>query len=34
VHGEPLAAYALRDAIGKRLGWKADVPAPRSVANV
>ena len=33
VHGEPLAAYALRDAIAKRLGWKADVPAPRSVAS-
>jgi len=25
VHGEPLAAYALRDAIGE-MGWRADVP--------
>lgn len=27
VHGEPLAAHALRDAIGERLGWHAAVPA-------
>jgi metallo-beta-lactamase family protein len=27
VHGEPLAAHALRDAVRERLGWKADVPA-------
>ena len=26
VHGEPLAAHALRDAIRKRLGWSAEVP--------
>jgi metallo-beta-lactamase family protein len=27
VHGEPLAAHALRDAIGERFGWHAAVPA-------
>jgi metallo-beta-lactamase family protein len=27
VHGEPLAAYSLRDAIRERLGWNAEVPA-------
>ena len=27
VHGEPLAAHALRDAIEERLGWCARVPA-------
>ena len=27
VHGEPLAAQALRDAIRAELGWKAEVPA-------
>jgi metallo-beta-lactamase family protein len=26
VHGEPLAAHALRDAIEERLGWRAGVP--------
>jgi len=26
VHGEPLAAHALRDAIAARLGWEANVP--------
>jgi len=28
VHGEPLAAHALRDEIGKRLHWSASLPAP------
>lgn len=28
VHGEPLAAHALRDAVRGRFGWKAEVPAP------
>jgi metallo-beta-lactamase family protein len=28
VHGEPLAAHALRDAISERLGWSARVPRP------
>ncbi|TAK52142.1 MAG: MBL fold metallo-hydrolase [Betaproteobacteria bacterium] len=27
VHGEPLAAHALRDAIAARFGWRAQVPA-------
>jgi len=27
VHGEPLAAHALRDGIRKQLGWRAEVPA-------
>ena len=27
VHGEPLAANALRDAIEKRLRWRASLPA-------
>jgi len=27
VHGEPLAAHALRDEIERRLGWRAAVPA-------
>ena len=28
VHGEPLSAHALRDAIATDLGWSARVPAP------
>jgi metallo-beta-lactamase family protein len=28
VHGEPLAAHALRDEIERRLRWKASVPGP------
>jgi metallo-beta-lactamase family protein len=28
VHGEPLAAHALRDAIAARFGWDVAVPAP------
>jgi metallo-beta-lactamase family protein len=28
VHGEPLAAHALRDGIEERYGWHARVPAP------
>jgi metallo-beta-lactamase family protein len=27
VHGEPLAAHALRDGIRKQLSWRAEVPA-------
>jgi len=27
VHGEPLAAHALRDAVRSRYGWAAEVPA-------
>jgi metallo-beta-lactamase family protein len=27
VHGEPLAAYSLRDAINEKPGWRAAVPA-------
>ena len=27
VHGEPLAAHALRDAVRERFGWRAAVPA-------
>jgi metallo-beta-lactamase family protein len=27
VHGEPLAAHALRDAVRDKLGWAAEVPA-------
>ncbi|MEW6688869.1 MAG: MBL fold metallo-hydrolase [Pseudomonadota bacterium] len=34
VHGEPLAAHALRDEIEKRFGWKAAVPALGQVAEV
>ena len=29
VHGEPLAAHALRDQIEKRFGWRAAVPSAR-----
>ena len=29
VHGEPLAAQALRQEIARRYGWRARVPAPR-----
>lgn len=28
VHGEPLSAHALRDAIHERMGWQAAVPQP------
>jgi metallo-beta-lactamase family protein len=31
VHGEPLAAHALRDAIEKRFGWTARVPELQAV---
>ena len=31
VHGEPLASYALRDAIRARPGWQAEVPEPGAV---
>jgi metallo-beta-lactamase family protein len=34
VHGEPPSAYALRDAIGKRLSWKAEVPARGAVTSL
>ena len=33
VHGEPLAAHVLRDAIEARYGWRAAVPAPRQAAE-
>ena len=34
VHGEPLAANALRGAIEERLGWQARVPAPAETVPV
>ncbi|HTO46332.1 MAG TPA: MBL fold metallo-hydrolase [Burkholderiales bacterium] len=34
VHGEPLAAHSLRDAIEERFGWRAAVPAPRQRASL
>ena len=34
VHGEPLAAHALRDAIRERLRWRAEVPAQGQVAEL
>src|SRR5512134_3397390 len=34
VHGEPLAAHALRDAIRERLRWRAEVPAQGQVAQI
>jgi metallo-beta-lactamase family protein len=34
VHGEPLAAHALRDAIRGRFGWHAEVPAPGQSAEL
>ena len=34
VHGEPLAAHALRDAIEARYGWRAAVPGPRQAAEI
>jgi len=34
VHGEPLSAHALREEIGKRLHWKAAVPAERAVTTL
>ena len=34
VHGEPLAAHALRDAIRERLGWPAAVPAPGQTVSL
>lgn len=34
VHGEPLAAHALRDAIGAKLGWRAAVPAAGETYNL
>ncbi len=33
VHGEPVAAHALRDAIEARYGWRAAVPGPRQAAE-
>lgn len=33
VHGEPLAANSLRDAIDADLGWKADVPEPGQIVE-
>ncbi len=34
VHGEPLAAHSLRDAIERRFGWRAAVPAPRQTVSL
>jgi len=34
VHGEPLAAHALRDAIAERPGWHAAVPALRQAIEL
>ena len=34
VHGEPLAAHALRDAINARAGWNARVPTPGEVVSL
>jgi metallo-beta-lactamase family protein len=34
VHGEPLAAHSLRDAIEARYGWRAAVPGPRQAAEI
>jgi metallo-beta-lactamase family protein len=34
VHGEPLAANALRDAIARQLGWQARVPAAGQEASI
>jgi metallo-beta-lactamase family protein len=31
VHGEPLAAHALRDAVRERFGWQAEVPGAGQV---
>ena len=34
VHGEPLSAHALREAISERLGWQAAVPAPHQAVEL
>jgi metallo-beta-lactamase family protein len=34
VHGEPLAAHALRDAIRSELGWKVEVPGPGAAVDL
>ncbi len=34
VHGEPLAAHALRDEIERRFGWRASVPARGDAATL
>jgi len=34
VHGEPLAAHALRDAIEQRYGWRAAVPAAHQTVEI
>jgi metallo-beta-lactamase family protein len=34
VHGEPVAAHTLRDAIEERLGWRAAVPAARQTVTL
>lgn len=34
VHGEPLAAHSLRDAIERRYGWRAAVPAARQTVEL
>ena len=34
VHGEPLAAHALRDAVRERFGWNAEVPEEGQAAEL
>ena len=34
VHGEPLAAYSLRDAINQKPGWRAEVPRAGQVVSL
>ncbi len=34
VHGEPLSAHALRDAIAARFGWQAAVPMPHQATEL
>jgi metallo-beta-lactamase family protein len=34
VHGEPLAAHGLRDAVKKRLGWRAGVASAGGVVEI
>jgi metallo-beta-lactamase family protein len=34
VHGEPLSANSLRDAIAARPGWRAAVPAPHQAIEL
>ncbi len=34
VHGEPLSAHALRDAIAERFGWRVAVPMPHQASEL